>query len=503
MAFGTAVDYRIDVGNPFQQAIDQYKGLTGLFEAQRKLIQQEAMQRDFAALANNPAPQASDYVRLMTLYPSLSEHFERGRKSVTEQQMAANLKDATQAYAAVIAGRNDIAKQILEERASALTNSGQHEEAQHYRVFGQLLDSNPGVARTIVGLAMAGALGPDKFGETLAKIGGERRAEDLHPDAMRKGQAEAAEAAAKAQYAGPQAAATLDSTQAGTANTRSQQAERDALLDPKLRREDAEARIKAAAAGEAPAQEAWKTARERAEARKAEAYAAEAPKMAKAQAQKEQREAAMPDSLRKDVDAAAQQAAQARQSAQRAAGLAERFEQFKGAGMGKFSGASEWLAAAFGNQDELTALRNEYTRLRNSEAIKTLPPGPATDRDIELALKGLPPETADAEYLATFLRGVAKMSRIEATVAGARADWLQANGSLGRAQRDIEVSGIRVGAGVEFADFAQVLAESVTARLGSAAPARPAQAPAPAATAPSPAPAQPQDGRPSYFRHFR
>jgi hypothetical protein len=48
------------------------------------------------------------------------------------------------------------------------------------------------------------------------------------------------------------------------------------------------------------------------------------------------------------------------------------------------------------------------------EAIASLPKGPATDKDIELARLGEPPANADAEYLASYARGIAKIAKHEA-----------------------------------------------------------------------------------------
>jgi hypothetical protein len=141
----------------------------------------------------------------------------------------------------------------------------------------------------------------------------------------------------------------------------------------------------------------------------------------------------------------------------------------------------------------------------------------ATDKDIELALKGLPPETADAAVLASFLRGMAKMSQYDAVAESAKSEWVNSNGTLGRANKDIDIGGIQVPKGTTYVDFArqfmdqraQDLAADQSGRAVSgrgymrfanpetgavpgaqAAPAPAAPAPAPAAPAPAaPAPA--------------
>jgi hypothetical protein len=134
--------------------------------------------------------------------------------------------------------------------------------------------------------------------------------------------------------------------------------------------------------------------------------------------------------------------------------LASRLEQ-EGGGRGVFTSASEWFKKATGNQDGWTQARQEYIRLRNTQAIKSLPPGPATDRDIELALKGFPPDNADAATLASFMRGMAKMQQYEAVAESAKSEWVNSVGSLGRATRDIEIGGVQVPKGTTYVDFAR------------------------------------------------
>jgi hypothetical protein len=156
----------------------------------------------------------------------------------------------------------------------------------------------------------------------------------------------------------------------------------------------------------------------------------------------------------KIVNDAAIAAVGSEQAAGRMLDLASRMES-AGGGRGAGTSFSEKVKNLTGNQDGFTQLRNEYTRLRNTQAIKSLPPGVATDKDIELALKGLPPETADAAVLASFLRGMAKMAQYEAVAESAKSEWVNSNGTLGRANKDIDIGGIQVPKGTTYVDFAR------------------------------------------------
>jgi hypothetical protein len=65
----------------------------------------------------------------------------------------------------------------------------------------------------------------------------------------------------------------------------------------------------------------------------------------------------------------------------------------------------------FGTEDPTTLLRTRANQIRISQAIDNLPPGVASDKDIELVLSGTIPSTANPKSLAAYLRGLAKMER--------------------------------------------------------------------------------------------
>jgi hypothetical protein len=111
----------------------------------------------------------------------------------------------------------------------------------------------------------------------------------------------------------------------------------------------------------------------------------------------------------------------------------------------------------------MTQLRQEYIRLRNTAAIKSLPPGPATDRDIILALKGFPGENASATDLSSFLRGMAKLQDVDASINNAKTDWLsQNNGVLTRAKSTFIAGDYATKPGETFNDFSQRIIGDVT-----------------------------------------
>ena len=92
---------------------------------------------------------------------------------------------------------------------------------------------------------------------------------------------------------------------------------------------------------------------------------------------------------------------------------------------------SEGLKSILGTQDDVTEFRRRFNKVRLSEGLKNLPPGPATDKDIIEAFKGVPKENANAEQVQSFLRGSARLARLDAAYNQFKADFISTNRSGG------------------------------------------------------------------------
>jgi hypothetical protein len=151
----------------------------------------------------------------------------------------------------------------------------------------------------------------------------------------------------------------------------------------------------------------------------------------------------------------------ARTRADRATELADKFTNSWQSGV--FTRATDALGDAFGSQSEGRRFRQEFERLRSSEVVRALPPGPATDRDIQLFSRGFPSPEADAETVKQFLRGVARMAAYEADYNRFRGMFMDANsGSMGRARRSFEIDGVTIPAG---ADMSSAFRRVITPRI--------------------------------------
>jgi len=82
-------------------------------------------------------------------------------------------------------------------------------------------------------------------------------------------------------------------------------------------------------------------------------------------------------------------------------------------GGGSSSTFSEKAKELLGSEEAVSDLRRRFRAIRSSRAVNNLPPGVASDKDIEMALSGFPGENANAETIQRFLRGQAKLARLD------------------------------------------------------------------------------------------
>jgi len=86
----------------------------------------------------------------------------------------------------------------------------------------------------------------------------------------------------------------------------------------------------------------------------------------------------------------------------------------------------KWKAIT-GTQDEISTLRRRFNKVINAATMDGLPPGAASDKDIELARQGFPDETYSAEQIASYLAGMQKLSFIAAEKENERLKFLRQN----------------------------------------------------------------------------
>lgn len=367
------------------------------------------------AIAN---PSAANFGKLFLLAPQEHEAIKSAWQTKDADSQKTDLADLSSVRGYLRAGKPDLARNVIQRRIDADKKVGQ--DTTDDEEFLGLIDEDPEGAAGHTDYMIAASIGPEKWDAAFGKIDDGRRADTKLPGEVTKtvseatlNQANAAKTLTETGEIAPNAQAERELKSAQVANYQSAIDERAARLA--LDRDTLETNT-------------GLKLEEMAQARDNRPLSGVAEQ-----------------TLTTSVVAAES----SRQLASRMTDLAEKVE-----GANLSGGWVSWLAQNGGNAyGKPNLLRKEYTTLINAQAVKNLPPGPASDKDIKLALSGYPPATADAPTMSSWLRGVAKLQNIAANREQARADWISDNGTLGRAKRDLTVNGVKVPAGSTFADF--------------------------------------------------
>ena len=339
-------------------------------------------------------PSAQKAAAMSVQFPGQMKAIKQSWDLQSQGQRDADFGTGMKVYSALNTGRPEIAKQVLSEQITAMKNSGQ--DASDLESILGSIDTNPQAASAAIGITLS-AMEPEKFGKATSFFQETQKT----PIELRKAGAEAAKAETEAAAAGDLAVLSAQEKAENIRNVRSQINDRMARLD----------------------------------ADRAKIGAVELDKDSKK---------LLNDSVSASIASD--------QAASRSLELASQLEK-EGGGFGVASTAGEWLKRTTGQQDAMSALRKEYIRLRNAQAIKDLPPGVATDKDVSLALEGFPDPSADAATIASFLRGTAKMNQVASVSENAKAEWVNEVGHTGRAKRDIVIDGVSVPSGTTFVEF--------------------------------------------------
>lgn len=460
------INYLSQVADPFAQAAQGLKLGVGMAELQqqqaareRQQQQQQLAMQEQARFFTNPNPTMRDAARYASLLtPEQSKAFLPYMEGISKEQQQNTLKRTGQILSAIQLNPEVGIKRLTEE-ARAARNSGDEEDATMFEELAKAAaDPQQGRAVVFTSLAAraAGIPGAKEMFDSFAKVVETASAQAQAPAELRQKIADADKAVADAKTA--QATATnapeKAAADAALAAANAVKAQVEAQFAGPLAQ--ANLNLNAAQIRNINSEISNRAAKLNLDVQTMQATVAE--KLSNIQKNLND----VPADTRKLINESAVSAATSKQSADQFNDLAKRLEA-EGGGYGVFSSASDFLKKGAGFQGGMTQLRQEYIRLRNTAAIKSLPPGPATDRDIALALKGFPGENASAGDLSSFLRGMAKLQDIDAAVGNAKTDWLaQNNGVLTRAKNTFVAGDYSAKQGETFNDFAKRVTEDVS-----------------------------------------
>lgn len=379
----------------------------------------QQMQQRQALAAYYANPTAAGTMQLLSQFPGLKEEVSKGWDIYSGAAKEAKLALAADAYNYLRNGDAAAAAKAVKGHMEADQAAGLPIDG--YQDLLDVIETNPTVALGHAGMLLAGA-DPTKFAENYGKVGERERADQLQPSLVRKGVADATTAEVNAQYAAPKIESDLATADAQRTRMQAQTANEQADLVIKRSALDLD--------------------RDKLNS----TMQLELAKMDQAGTQ-------LDAGGRQAVNTAVGESVGAQALADRMNTLADQMKT-AGASSGWKAAFYEKAKGAFGEQDAVSGLRSTYNQLVNQQAVKNLPPGPASDKDIALAKQGFPPDTANADYLASFLRGMAKMQSAVGAAADRKANWLNMNGgSLGALRRDTDIAGVTVPAGTTFTEF--------------------------------------------------
>lgn len=415
------INYSVDVQNPVQAAAQGYQLGAGIRDDQFKqqqqqqaLLQQQQQTQVIKNLIANPNAGASDYANAALLVPGMKDQFKQAWDQKNADQQQSDLSHGSQVYAALQSGNPDIAAKILTDRATALRNSGNEQDAKHAEVMASVIQEHPDLARTMVGLQLSAVPGGDKIVDQARSL---RR----DPAGDLKATSDARTAAAGADVA--EATVGDDITKKILANkdVASQiddRTNRFALDKDKFRSE-----------------------------------------LGLKTLELQDKLGTLPEYVANQVTSAQTDSVAASQSATKMTDLAARLDDASSRMGSNWKGSLDEFTkryAPFVKPNDITRIRSEYNRLVTPAAMaayKTVASGSTSDKDIETAMTGVPKDTDPPEMMASFLRGAAKLQVYDSVISNARSEWLQSVKSLGKARGDITVDGVTVPAGTTFKQF--------------------------------------------------
>lgn len=399
------------VGQMEQQAQKQAEA-----EQQARLAN-EQMQNDLYQLYNNPNAGSKEYSQFMLKYPSMAENVKKAWDVHGAEAQDSMLSELTQSYSALSQGRPDIVVGLLQQKKQAAINSGNDAEAGKYDALIMMGEKDPQALKISLGSQLMALKG----GEFMDQLEARPYAGFTAEAGARKSMAEAKNAEIESMYAGQKAEYELQKSGADIANINSQIADRAARLGYDERKLKAD--------------------------------------MAKEMSARKDKLTELDADGKKLINESSLAAVTARNAAEKMNTLAAEMDKELSTS-GTYATVGEFAKNTLWGRNNVSKLRQQYEGIVTPAALaayKKVASGSTSDKDIETAMKGVPPDNASMEELASFLRGAAKIQKYTDTLETAKSDWVSDNGHLGKAKYDIVVGGIQVPAGTSFPDYEEMV----------------------------------------------
>ncbi|EPP8578058.1 hypothetical protein RBI65_17520 [Acinetobacter baumannii] len=182
-------DYTLDIQNPVDTLTNNlWKGfqLGASVDQVKKQREQEELQKqaelqrqeDTRALIQNPTNE--NFTTFQLMYPAQAETIQKvwERKSQADKDLSWRI--GSEALAALSNKNPEIAKEVLNNAATAYENSGKKQDADSMRFYANLIDKNPENAQTLM-QGYLSTVDREKFDKTFEQFNTQNRANEKQP----------------------------------------------------------------------------------------------------------------------------------------------------------------------------------------------------------------------------------------------------------------------------------------------------------------------------------
>jgi hypothetical protein len=204
------INYKLDVQSPFDSAIKGYQAGVGMrnteLELQQKqaaLAQQQQQRQVINGLINNPNAGAQEYANAALLVPTMREQLKQSWDTKNTAQQQNLLSDLSQWSAAIQNNKPEVAVASILSRADTIESAtgGQTQESKNLRVQADIIKEHPQFGNFMIKSMLMAHPEGEKVVNSIAKLGAERRAEELQAGLIVEGKAKGSKAATEAEVA--------------------------------------------------------------------------------------------------------------------------------------------------------------------------------------------------------------------------------------------------------------------------------------------------------------
>ena len=442
------IDYRLAVQNPLESFTSGYKQMAGILDyqdamaaekqkqleaqqaAQQQAAERQAMNNDLQAVLGDPnADLHKASLELTIKHPGLSKQVQDALTGMGDEQKKSYVTEHMPFYVAAVNGKPELVNKMGSDLVKKYNDAGMTKKAEETQAVLAHYNANPASATIAMG-SILNSLNPDAMAAVSAAI---KNKTDMQTQPFVVEQEN--QKTLQSQY-GTSSAQSKSVIDAAKANV--------AALSEKLALAKTQAEIDKINADIAAENEKIRQEEQR--------IAQEGQKIANAQNVVPEKK---PEVI-KLITEASNDATAANDQMTKALDLATRFDAMGVGGFGSVTSAMDWIRKTTGFNGDDTALRDEYNRFvtpASLAAYKKVSSGTMSDVDVNNARKGWPEGTTDPKQIASFLRGVAKLSQVNAVSADLKTQWLSANDHPGTLARDTVINGVTVPAGQTFDQF--------------------------------------------------